>query len=213
MSAVFAGTKGQPYVETDTPNPINVYGATKLAGEKKILAQAGRAVILRTSWLYSAAGTNFVRTILAASQKTDTLRVVADQRGCPTSADDLAVVILAIVDRIVARWRDIYRGIFHAASSGDATWYDFADASFSSAARFGWRVPEILPITTTEWQTATGRPADSRLDAAKLAATFGVRLPEWRTSLDRVISDIWRASSSPTWARHCDMTGGTPLRR
>ncbi len=193
---VFDGTKGQPYVETDEPNPINVYGATKLAGERKILATGGRAVILRTSWLYSAEGTNFVRTMLAASQKTDTLRVVADQHGCPTSAEDLAAVILAVVDRIAAGWREFYGGIFHAAGSSDATWHGFAEATFAHAARLGCRMPAILPIRTAEWPTAARRPADSRLACAKLTATFGVQISEWRTTLGRVIEEIWRNKAS-----------------
>jgi len=187
---VFDGNKGQPYVETDTPNPINLYGATKLAGEKKVLAQRVRVVILRTSWVYSAGGTNFVRTMLAASRKTDRLRVVADQRGCPTSANDLAAAILAIVERVVAGWRDAYGGIFHAAGSGDATWHGFAEAIFAGAARSGWRMPAIVPITTAEWPTAARRPADTRLDCGKLAATFGVRMPDWQLSLARVIEEM-----------------------
>jgi len=187
---VFDGEKGEPYVETDTPRPINVYGATKLAGERKILAHGGRVLILRTSWVYSAGGTNFVRTMLAASRKTDRLRVVADQRGCPTSANDLAAAILAITGRVAAGWRDAYGGVFHLAGTGDATWHRFAEAIFESAARFGWPVSALSPITTAEWPTAARRPADSRLDCGKLAATFGLRMPAWEASLGRVIEEM-----------------------
>jgi dTDP-4-dehydrorhamnose reductase len=189
---VFDGGKGAPYVETDPPNPTGVYGTTKFAGEQKILAQGGRAVILRTSWVYAAEGRNFVHTMLAAAQKTGTLRVVADQRGCPTNAADLAEAILAIVTRVAAGWRESYAGIFHGAGSGDTNWHGFAEAIFAGAARFGSRAPTIVPIVTAEWPTAARRPADSRLDCGKLARVYGVRLPDWRPSLDRTIAEIFR---------------------
>lgn len=189
---VFDGTKGAPYVETDPTNPTGVYGATKLAGENRILALGGKAAILRTSWVYAPEGNNFVRTMLAAARKTGALRVVADQRGCPTSADDLASAMLAIAARVEHGWTDRYAGIFHAAGSGDATWFDFATAIFDSAVRFGEKAPSLTPIATAEWPTPARRPADSRLDCAKLAGTFGISLPGWRQSLDRVIDQIFR---------------------
>lgn len=187
---VFDGTKGAPYVETDRPNPTSVYGATKLAGERKILDLSGRSVILRTSWVYHADGKNFVRTMLAAAQKTNTLRVVADQRGCPTSADDLADAIALMVARIAGGWRDEYAGIFHAAGEGDATWYDFASAIFDAASAYGRPVPLLTAIATADWPTPARRPADSRLDCGKLRDVFGVRLPDWRASVARVVDQI-----------------------
>ena len=189
---VFDGTKGAPYTEMDRPNPTCVYGATKLAGENRILAQRGRAVILRTSWVYAAEGRNFVRTMLAAAQKAATLRVVADHRGCPTSAVDLADAIVAIADRLADGWRDSYGGIFHAAGTGDTNWHGFAAAIFRSAARFGQPVPILTPITTAQWPTAARRPPDSRLDCDKLATIFGARLPPWQAGLDHVIDEIFR---------------------
>ena len=189
---VFDGNKGAPYLETDRANPTGVYGATKLAGENKILAQGGRVVVLRTSWVYAAEGKNFVRAMLAAAQQGATLRVVADQRGCPTSANDLAQAILAIVERISEGWRDSYGHIFHAAGDGDATWYGFALAIFAAAARFGRPTPALVPIATAAWPTAARRPADSRLDCGKLATIYGGRLPDWRISLDGVIAEICR---------------------
>ena len=139
-----------------------------------------------------------MQAMLAASRKTDLLRVVADQRGCPTSANDLAAAILMVLARINVDWRRSYRGIFHAAGSGDATWYDFAEAIFAGAARYGWRAPTIVPITTAEWPTAALRPADSRLDCGKLAATFGIQMPMWHLSLRRTIDEIRRKPSSST---------------
>ncbi|MGH6981087.1 MAG: dTDP-4-dehydrorhamnose reductase [Stellaceae bacterium] len=187
---VFDGAKGAPYVETDLPNPICVYGASKLAGEKRILALRGKSVILRTAWIYAAEGNNFVRTMLAAAQKHDSLRVVADQRGCPTSVDDLADAIFSVAERVASGWRDNYGGVFHAAGSGDTSWHRFAEAIFGSARRFGRPVPSVAPIATAEWPTQARRPADSRLDCSALADVFGIRLPDWRASLDRVVAEI-----------------------
>ena len=149
-------------------------------------------MVLRTSWVYAAEGKNFVRTMLAAARHSATLRVVADQRGCPTSANDLAQAILTIVERISEGWRNSHAHIFHAAGDGDATWYGFALAIFAAAARFGRPAPVVVPIATADWPTAARRPADSRLDCGKLARIYGVRLPDWRVSLDRVIAEICR---------------------
>ncbi|HEX4111977.1 MAG TPA: dTDP-4-dehydrorhamnose reductase, partial [Stellaceae bacterium] len=138
---VFDGAKGAPYLETDAAKPLGVYGATKRVGEHRIQALGGKSVILRTSGVYAAEGKNFVRTMLAAAQKADTVRVVADQRLCPTSADDLAEAIFAIVTRIDADWRDSYGGIFHAAGHGGTSWHGFAEAIFAAAAQHGRAAP------------------------------------------------------------------------
>jgi dTDP-4-dehydrorhamnose reductase len=190
---VFDGTKGAPYVETDTPHPTGIYGATKLAGENKILTRNPRATVLRTSWVYAAEGKNFVRTMLAAARKGQPIRVVADQRGCPTNADDLAAAVLSIVVRIRQGWRETYGGVFHAAGTGDVSWYEFALAIFAAASRRGLAAPNVTPIATAEWPTPAKRPADSRLDCGKLENVFGVRLPDWQPSLDRAVETIYRA--------------------
>ncbi|MGH6990501.1 MAG: dTDP-4-dehydrorhamnose reductase [Stellaceae bacterium] len=187
---VFDGSKGAPYRETDQPNPINVYGASKLAGERHVLAAGGRTMILRTSWLYAATGTNFVRAMLAAARRETKLRIVADQRGAPTNADDLAEAILALILRTDGGRRNEFGGVFHAAGSGDTTWFGFAEAIFAAAARHGRPVPELTPITTAEWPTPARRPADTRLDCHKLEAVFALRLPPWRESLDRAVVRI-----------------------
>lgn len=189
---VFDGAKGAPYVETDRTSPQGVYGASKLAGEQAIAAACSRATILRTSWLYSPVGKNFVRTMLAAGRSNPTLRVVADQRGCPTSAPDLADAILGIVERLTEDgWQDRYGGIFHAAGTGETTWHGLAAATFEAAARHGMRPPVVEPVTTDQWPTRAKRPADSRLDCAKLAEVFGLRLPPWRDSLARTVDAIF----------------------
>lgn len=188
---VFDGNKGAPYVETDATSPSGVYGASKLAGEQAIAGTGARAVILRTSWVYSATGKNFVLTMLNAATKTSHLRVVADQQGCPTAAPDLAAAILRIVNRFVASgWQDYYRGIYHAAGSGATTWHGLATATFAEAAKYGRPLPTVEPIATADWPTPVRRPPDSRLDCTKLGRIFGVALPDWRVSLARTVVEV-----------------------
>jgi dTDP-4-dehydrorhamnose reductase len=189
---VYDGAKGKPYVETDPVAPQGVYGASKLAGEQAVLASGAQAIVMRTSWVYAAEGKNFVRTMLNVGKARDRLSVVADQHGCPTTAQDLAVAILAIADRIASSgWKPEYGGVFHAAGSGETTWHGLACAAFEEAARHGAKIPEVAPIATADWPTKAKRPADSRLDCSKLHAVFDVRLPQWRTSLARTIDAIY----------------------
>jgi dTDP-4-dehydrorhamnose reductase len=189
---VFDGAKGEPYVETDAVAPQCVYGASKLAGEAAVLDTSARAVVLRTSWVYAPTGRNFVRTMLTLGKTRNRLTVVADQKGCPTTAPDLATAILEIAARIAdTGWQDAYAGVFHAAGTGWTTWHGLASAAFAEAARHGASVPRVDPITTADWPTPAKRPADSRLDCTKLATVFGVRLPEWRPSLARTIDAIF----------------------
>ena len=191
---VFDGLKGAPYVETDSTAPPGVYGASKLAGEVAVLASCERAVVVRTSWVYAATGKNFVRTMLDAARKTNRLQVVADQKGCPTAAVDLAATILAIIGLIEAQgWQQRFGGVFNAAGTGWTTWHGLACAVFDEAARHGLARPEVFPITTADWPTPARRPPDSRLDCGLLAATFGVALPEWRDGLARTIDAIFAA--------------------
>lgn len=187
---VFSGDKPAPYVEDDPTGPSGVYGASKLAGEQAVLASGAQAVILRTAWVYNATGKNFVRTMLNLAQRMDTLRVVADQQGCPTNAGDLADAILAISARLAAGWQPAYHGVFHAAGTGSTNWHAFADAIFDEAARHGRPRPTVNPIATADYPTPARRPANSRLDCTKLADVFGVALPGWRPSLARTIDAI-----------------------
>lgn len=189
---VFDGEKGAPYVETDPPNPTGVYGASKLAGEQAVLAALPSAVILRTSWVYARGGSNFVRTMLNAASRFPRLRVVADQRGCPTNADDLAQAVLAVA-KLLARGA-IQGGIYHAAGSGETTWHGFATAIFETAGACGWPAPPVDPIATADWPTPARRPADSRLDCGKLAG-LGVVLPDWRPSLARAVTEMCAAAT------------------
>jgi len=187
---VFDGSKGAPYTEADTTNPTGVYGASKLAGERAAFEAWDRTVVLRTSWVYAAAGKNFVRTILGAAEKTDTLRVVGDQKGCPTSAEDLADAILAVVTRLRTGWNADLGGVFHAAGHGWTTWHGLAVAALQDAARHGRSIPTVQAIATADWPTPACRPADSRLDCTKLAKVFGVQMPPWRPSLARTVDAL-----------------------
>ncbi|MBS0559833.1 MAG: dTDP-4-dehydrorhamnose reductase [Proteobacteria bacterium] len=188
---VFDGGKGAPYVETDPTAPQGVYGATKLAGEQAVLASGARAMVVRTSWVYAATGRNFVRTMLALSKTREELTVVADQKGCPTAAADLAEAILALARRIISEgWHSKFAGIFNAAGSGWTTWHGLAVAALQEAAARdpARRMPEVVPIATADWPTPAKRPADSRLDCGKLAAVWDIRLPDWRDALRRTVA-------------------------
>lgn len=188
---VFDGAKGMPYVETDAVSPTGVYGASKLAGEQAVLTSGARAVVMRTSWVHYHVGKNFVRTMLTVGKTRDRLTVVADQKGCPTSAADLADAVLGVAKQVLDGWRDDFAGVFHAAGSGDTTWFGLACAVFEDAAVQGWKIPTVSPIATADWPTPARRPADSRLDCTRLAEVFGVRLPHWREGLRRTTGAIF----------------------
>ena len=185
---VHDGLKGAPYQETDAPNPLSAYGRTKLAGEWAALGGNPMTTVLRTAWVFSPIGRNFVRTMLTAGAARPELRVVADQHGHPTAAPDLADAITAILASVRASgWREDYRGVFHAVAEGHTTWHGFAQAIFAAACPFGGPSPVVHPIATAEYPTKATRPVDGRLDTTKLRATFGVALPSWQNGLARVI--------------------------
>ncbi|HQT42891.1 MAG TPA: dTDP-4-dehydrorhamnose reductase [Halothiobacillus sp.] len=187
---VFDGYKGSPYFENDITAPTGVYGLTKRDGEVAILATTAKAIILRTSWVYAAHGKNFVRTMLNAAHKTNALRVVADQRGTPTAAPDLAAAILDIVSALQSGgWDPAYRGIYHATGQGETTWFDFAGAIFA-ATPAAFPRPSLSPIVTADWPTPAKRPADSRLNCGKIEKTFGVTFPPWQASLPPIVASL-----------------------
>ena len=194
---VFDGSKGAPYLESDPPHPIGVYGATKRAGELAVLAACPKAIILRTSWVYAPYGKNFVLTMLAVGARLPKLRVVADQIGCPTSAPDLAIAILGIADRLAGGWHSEYAGIFHAAGSGATSWHGLAEAAFDIATEYGGVRPEVEPIATADWPTPVQRPADSRLHCDRLEAVFAQRLPDWRDGLRRTVARAMADAGRP----------------
>jgi dTDP-4-dehydrorhamnose reductase len=171
---VFDGDSATPYVEEDPTGPRNVYGASKLAGERGIAEAGGEFLILRTSWVYSNHGANFLKTML--------LRIVADQRGAPTSAEAIAGATQRILK--LAGEGGWTSGLFHMTAAGATTWYGFAKAIFARAAG---PTPSLVPITTAEYPTPAARPANSILSNDKFARTFGFRLPGWEQQLDAVM--------------------------
>ncbi|NIE80307.1 dTDP-4-dehydrorhamnose reductase [Asaia sp. As-1742] len=194
---VYAGDKGSPYVETDPVTPQTVYGRTKAAGEQAVLKAQPKSVILRTAWVYSGHCKNFVRTMVNAGAKNTHLKVVGDQYGCPTNADDLAKAILGIADQIEAGWQDRFAGIYHACGTGETSWHGLAVAALEEAVRHGQTMPvEVTAIRTQDWPTPAKRPQDSRLDCSKLEQVFGIRLPDWRDGVARAVDEHFAAQSA-----------------
>jgi len=180
---VFDGMLDRPYREDDPPNPTGSYGRSKLIGERLVAERCGNSAILRTAWVYSPFGGNFVRTMLRLNGTRDEVSVVADQRGNPTYALDIADALIAIARRIREDSSPTLRGIFHLTGSGEATWADFAEAIFKHAAARGRRPTRVKRIATADYPTPARRPANSRLDNAKLTETYGLKLPDWRASV------------------------------
>jgi dTDP-4-dehydrorhamnose reductase len=180
---VFDGSKTGAYVEADPTAPRNVYGASKLAGEDAIAEAGGEFLILRTSWVYSNHGANFLHTMLRLGAERPELRVVADQHGAPTSADAIADATVKILKKTTTvAW---VSGVFHMTAAGASTWYGFAKAIFARAAG---AKPHVIPITTADYPTPAARPANSVLSNDKFAAAFGFRLPDWEQQLDAVMA-------------------------
>jgi dTDP-4-dehydrorhamnose reductase len=180
---VFDGTLDRPYRETDPVAPVSAYGRSKLVGEQLVAAAHPDHVILRTAWVYSPFGKNFVKTMLALGATRSEIAVVADQRGCPTSALDIADAVLEIGGRLVASASPSQRGTFHLVGTGEATWAEFAQTALDHAVEFGRSPVRVRGITTQEYPTPARRPMNSRLDTGKLSRTFGVKLPDWRESV------------------------------
>ena len=187
---VFDGTATVPLPETAQTAPINAYGRSKLAGEIAVRAATDDHLILRTSWLVSPFGGNFVRTMVDLGQQRDTLSVVADQYGNPTSALDLADAILAIAAQLQAGDRTGLGQIYHVAGTGIANWFDVAVAVQDELARLGRKSATVTPISTADWPTPARRPAYSALDCSKFARDFGVAMPDWRASLPPIVARL-----------------------
>jgi dTDP-4-dehydrorhamnose reductase len=190
---VFDGSSPEPYEEGSPTNPLSVYGRSKLEGEEKVRAAHPDHLIIRTAWVYSPFGRNFVKTVMAAAHNRDELRVVADQRGNPTAAGDLAKALLAVA----SAWGDGSSAgtgeTFHLAGAGDASWYDFACLIFDEAARLGEPTARVVPIGTDEWPTAAVRPPNSRLSCSRFRQEFNWQMPTWRASVPTVVRAIAEA--------------------
>lgn len=188
---VFDGTKKGAYVEADPVAPLGVYGRTKVAGEAAVRAATERHVIVRTSWVYGVYGHNFLKTMLRLAGERDLLKVVADQRGCPTATRDLAEAVLAAAlaaARGEARW-----GTYHFAGSGATTWHGFATAIVAAAATHTGRHPEVSAITTADYPTPARRPKNSQLASDLFERTFGVRAAPWEERTREVVDALLAA--------------------
>lgn len=188
---VFDGAKGAPYTEADPVAPLGAYGRSKLEGERRVLAANPRATVLRTAWVCSATGQNFLRTMLRLAVDREEVAVVADQRGAPIFAEDLAAAILRMAPALAMQaegWEGY--GVFHLGGAPDTTWHSFADAIFTAVEERGHRVPRLRAITTAEYPTPARRPADSRLDCARIAAVHGIHRPDWRRALGRTLDRL-----------------------
>ena len=189
---VFNGAGDRPYRETDPTGPTSAYGRSKLAGESRVVVAQPNCAILRTAWVYSPFGANFVRTMLRLGETREEIGVVADQHGNPTYALDIADALLAIAARLAEDASPDLRGVFHMTGQGEATWADVAEATFAAAERHGRKPTRVRRIGTLDYPTPAMRPANSQLDNDKLSRTYGVVLPEWRRSLsdcvDRLLS-------------------------
>lgn len=188
---VFDGALDRPYREGDPVHPVSAYGRSKLAGEQAVAAATANHTILRTAWVYSPFGRNFVRTMLQLGETRDEVAVVADQIGCPTSALDIAEAVIGVARNLLARPSDAaLRGTFHMCGQGEASWAALAEDLFADAAALGRKPVAVRPITTAEYPTPARRPANSRLDCAKLAAAHGIALPHWRGSIRHCVERL-----------------------
>jgi dTDP-4-dehydrorhamnose reductase len=185
---VFDGSKTGPYVETDLPNPRTVYGHTKLEGERRVVAASSDHLVLRTAWVFSPYAKNFVRTMLRLAETREEVGVVADQRGCPSYAPDIAHALLQIARaRLSGRGAG---GLYHLAGGGETTWADFAEAIFRGSAARGGPAARVNPIATSDYPTPAQRPHNSRLDCGRVRQTFDVALPAWPNALDRCLDAL-----------------------
>ena len=189
---VFDGSGTRPWVETDTPAPLSVYGRTKLEGEQLIQRSGAKHLILRTSWVYAARGGNFAKTMLRLAQERERLTVIDDQWGAPTGAELLADVTAHAIRQLQRRPED--GGLYHCVAAGETTWHAYAKYVLEHAAQvqaaIEIKAKEIAPVPTSAFPTPAARPHNSRLDTARLRDTFGLTLPSWQQGVARMLTEI-----------------------
>ena len=191
---IFDGNKSSPWVETDTPNPLNVYGASKLAGERAVENSGGKFLIFRTSWVYGPHGHNFLLTMLRLGRERDRLSIVDDQVGGPTTSIELARATHSIVTGILAGRFGApqdWTGLYHMTCGGSVSWFGFAEAIFARAAQLlGLNPPVLTPIATKDYPTPAARPRYSVLSNAKLQARFAEKLSSWESALEETLQAL-----------------------
>ena len=191
---VFDGSGTTPWRESDPTGPLNVYGASKLAGEQAIAATAARHLIFRTSWVYAAEGRNFLHTMLRLGRERSHLSIVDDQTGAPTSAEAIAAATLELALRLRGGFTPP-SGIYHMTCAGETTWFGFASAIFAAFAA-QQPPPALTPLATADYPTPARRPRNSRLDGSRLAETLGLRLPHWQDALAAVAASLLHTTAS-----------------
>lgn len=189
---VFDGRKREPYSEVDVAAPLGAYGRSKFAGEEALRQSNPRHVIVRTAWLHSPFGSNFLKTMLRLAGERTELSVVDDQHGNPTYAPHLAAALLDIAQHAAERPDDKMWGTYHAVGTGEATWFEFAREIFAQSGRRGLPVPTLRPIATAQYPTAATRPANSRLDCTLLRERFGIALPPWQQGVEECVNQLAR---------------------
>ncbi|ASV84537.1 dTDP-4-dehydrorhamnose reductase [Ochrobactrum quorumnocens] len=187
---VFAGDTNEPYVETDITGPRSVYGESKLEGERLVAQANPKHIILRTAWVYSPFGKNFVKTMLKLAETRDALSVVSDQQGNPTNALDIADAIIQVADRLRVMPDFSAYGVYHLVGTGDTNWSDFARAILSESAKLGGPTATVTDIATADYPTKAARPANSRLSTAKFQKVFNWSAPHWHSSLRNVVARL-----------------------
>jgi dTDP-4-dehydrorhamnose reductase len=196
---VFNGSGSQPFTETDTPAPLNVYGETKLAGDQAIQASGCDHLIFRTSWVYGARGSNFLLTMLKLGQQRPGLSIVSDQVGAPTTSECIAQATACVLAQVLspaATGIDGRSGVYNLTNAGEASWFQFAKAIFDQAyPKMGVPIPALKPIPTSEFPRPAQRPFNSRLSGEKLQQIFGLKLPPWEQALDLVLETLAEGAS------------------
>lgn len=185
---VFDGTGSRAWTEQDSPSPINAYGTSKLQGELQIQQAGGNYIILRTSWVFAPQGANFVNTMLRLAEEKETLRVVNDQMGAPTYAEDIAAATVHLLAQ-AQKQKEFPSDIYHLCSAGETNWHDFTQHIFSVWQELGHilKIKDLQPITTKDYPTAAQRPSNSRLNCAKIKNHFGISLPTWQDAIRRCL--------------------------
>lgn len=187
---VFAGDADEPYVETDPTGPRSVYGSSKLEGERLVAQANPRHIILRTAWVYSPFGKNFVKTMMKLAETRDALTVVSDQKGNPTSALDIADAIIQIADHLASAPDFSAYGVYHLVGTGDTNWSGFARTIFGESAKLGGPSATVTDIATADYPTKAARPANSCLSTAKFQQVFNWSAPHWQSSLRDVLARL-----------------------
>jgi dTDP-4-dehydrorhamnose reductase len=187
---VFDGRKDTPYREDDPTGPLNIYGRSKLEGEAAVVHACPHAIVVRTSWVYSPYGQNFVRTMVRLAETRPLVRVVDDQRGTPTSAIDLAAAVMEIIRQSVSGDAASRAGVYHLTGQGETTWHGFAAEIFAGLARRGRTVPRLQPVGSADYPTAAHRPRNSCLDSSKAERVFSIRLGPWPLSLRACLDQL-----------------------